>query len=112
MTKWLSALVFCLACSVAWSDNVLATSLNLSWDSDPVATQYAVEVSTDGGLTWTQIAVGSATTFKVDAPDDGVLYLYRAVNINSTADAPRYTPVWAHDSDWVPPAQPRNLGVE
>ncbi len=64
-----------------------ATSINLSWTASPSATNYKLEKSTDGGLTWTQVVQQATLTYTHASLTADTSYKYRVSASNATGSS-------------------------
>ena len=89
--------------------------VDLAWDAFTGSTvAAALERSSDGGATWSQLATVSTTTVRDEAVTVGGTYHYRAAGVNSAGQvsafgAPVSTTV--QDGDVTPPPVPVLLGT-
>ncbi len=99
----------------------LSADVNLSWNQAEGATGYKLQISTDGGITWTEVTGFSVTLFTegnlnlakttITVPDD-VLVLGRVASFNSVATSWRYESGFFVNSAWKIPERPTGGGVQ
>ena len=75
------------AASVITAAAASATTVSLSWTASTSATSYKVEVSSDGGNTWSTLVTQSTLTYSQTGVTPNITYKYRVTAINGSGNS-------------------------
>ena len=107
MKKYFLALLILLYSTIAFS-----ADLNLSWDTDPSAIGYKVQMSTDLGVTWTEVADTTESPVLITGVPDSGLILFRVSAYNGVAEYIQFSKGAWYNGDWEPLNPPAGIALK
>jgi len=103
--------IILLALFLVWPLSSFAADVTLSWDANPAATGYKIQMSIDQGKTWQAEQDSTAATFLYKSVPDTGLVLFRIASYNAASKTYRTEAGAWYCGDWKPIVAPVGAGI-